>query len=298
MSWMSDFHNTEGNLQFKILEPAQHLRKQVAFYWILKCNIDVPLVEEYLAPDGFEEIIFSYGGPYRRQCCGENDEHFNETLSSSYIVGAKNTGLLCSRENTLNMIGVKLYPQSLYQIFGYSLDQHFNQTLSLKDLNDIGFRELEERLYDAASELDISKILDRAISNIVVDDIAHAKSQSHQRINYATKKIFRHNGMLSIDSLIADLGCHYRTLEKSFIQQVGQTPKSFARNIRFKHALHAFSQTIDRNTPFSVYDFGYYDQSHFAKEFRAYTGTTSTQFVKNSGKISTQVFDISHSHSA
>jgi AraC-like DNA-binding protein len=57
------------------------------------------------------------------------------------------------------------------------------------------------------------------------------------------------------------------------------------------HALHDAKQSTGptRLRDLSVQDFGFYDQSHFIKEFKFFTGATPTAFLRGSQEISTQV---------
>jgi transcriptional regulator GlxA family with amidase domain len=64
-----------------------------------------------------------------------------------------------------------------------------------------------------------------------------------------------------------------RTVERRFAAAMGMTPKRFARIVRFRHA---YRRVLARS-PASATDIdGFYDQSHFLKEFRAFTGSAPT----------------------
>jgi methylphosphotriester-DNA--protein-cysteine methyltransferase len=71
------------------------------------------------------------------------------------------------------------------------------------------------------------------------------------------------------------LGIDYRTLERGFKITVGLTPKEFARVIRFKNVYKAFRQNLCKDPAYFL-DWGYYDQSHYIKEFKYFMGSTPT----------------------
>jgi AraC-like DNA-binding protein len=68
------------------------------------------------------------------------------------------------------------------------------------------------------------------------------------------------------------LGLSERQLERRFLERVGVTPKRFATLRRFERAV-AFTRTAPSLTAVAL-DAGYYDQSHFIREFRRFTGVS------------------------
>lgn len=62
-----------------------------------------------------------------------------------------------------------------------------------------------------------------------------------------------------------------RQLERRFLERIGITPRRFARLRRFERAV----ARLERGTlTDAALEAGFYDQSHFIREFRAFAGTT------------------------
>jgi AraC-like DNA-binding protein len=77
--------------------------------------------------------------------------------------------------------------------------------------------------------------------------------------------------------LARELGVSERQLERRFLARVGITPKRFASLRRFERAL-ALSASADSLGRLAQ-DAGYYDQSHFIREFRSYTGEAPSKLL-------------------
>ena len=77
----------------------------------------------------------------------------------------------------------------------------------------------------------------------------------------------------------SDEGLAYseRHRRRLYQQQIGLAPKQVARIVRFQQALHEL-RTADE-----VSLEGYYDQAHFIREFRAFTGMTPTAYRRAYG---------------
>nr|WP_298727658.1 helix-turn-helix domain-containing protein [uncultured Steroidobacter sp.] len=272
MSWIASSNSTRTDaLYFKVLPPAPALRHWVRYYWILKDDTRSPQIDEYLAPDGFEEIIFSYADGFRREeiCGTETQRHI---LRGSYIVGTKSCGVSCSRIGRLAMIGVKLWPQVLHSFLRSPLHDLSGRPLQLGDVNASVLSELESRLFDADSEPAIKAILDQALLRELSTDF-------NDMLSFSIRELFESRGTLGIDELIGRCGVHYRTLEKAFRERVGVPPKTLAKILRFKHAFNSLSDKAEAGR-LGALECGYYDQSHFCKEFKFFTGRTPTRFFR------------------
>lgn len=75
----------------------------------------------------------------------------------------------------------------------------------------------------------------------------------------------------SIAAVARELDLSERQLERRFLQRVGVTPKRFAKLCRFERALLLLPSAPSLGR--LARDVGYYDQSHFIREFRSYAGS-------------------------
>lgn len=272
MSWITSSISTRAEaLYFKVVPPAPELRPWVRYYWILRDDTRSPQIDEYLAPDGFEEIIFSYADGFRREeiCGTETRQH---VVRGSYVVGTKFSGVTCSRIGGLAMIGVKLWPQVLHSFLRMPLHDLSGKPLQLGDANAPTLAQLEHRLFDADSERAIKQILDQGLLRTLSADC-------NQMLSFSIRALFESRGMLGIDELTQRCGVHYRTLEKAFRERVGVPPKTLAKVLRFKHAFDRLSDKAEA-ARLGALECGYYDQSHFCKEFKFFTGSTPTRFFR------------------
>jgi AraC-like DNA-binding protein len=61
---------------------------------------------------------------------------------------------------------------------------------------------------------------------------------------------------------------------------VGIPPKEVARFYRFAHVLHSLESTQHVDLTRIAHQTWFYDQSHFNKEFVAFTGYTPTEYIQ------------------
>lgn len=285
MNWIRHCQSAQRpGLYFRVLAPSPRLRRFVRYYWVLIDRADAPQTDEYLAPDGFEEIIFSYAEGYRRRQIVA-DSTTEQTITGSYVVGCKSAGVSCARIGTLAMVGIKLWPQCLHSLLDHPLEGLLNTTLELSRLNHRELSRLEDRLFEARDERQIKVTLDETLERMALS------RNANDLVDFSLRRIFESRGTVAVDEIAAQSGRHYRTIERSFKERVGLPPKSLARIVRFKHAFDALNRPgSSEKTGTTVLDFGYYDPSHFAKDFRQFTGTTPSRFMRQRTGLSTDVF--------
>jgi AraC-like DNA-binding protein len=86
-------------------------------------------------------------------------------------------------------------------------------------------------------------------------------------------------GAIRVGRIARDLGVSQDTLEKRFRRDVGASPKQFASIARLRRALELSRENTTLTS--LALDAGYYDQSHFIRDFRAFTGDAPGRFLIN-----------------
>jgi transcriptional regulator GlxA family with amidase domain len=73
------------------------------------------------------------------------------------------------------------------------------------------------------------------------------------------------------------VGLSERSLERYFKQWIGLTPKFYSRIIRFAHIFELVNKDQKNWAEISA-QAGFYDQAHFIKNFRAFTGEEPSKY--------------------
>ncbi|TNE82339.1 MAG: AraC family transcriptional regulator [Bacteroidetes bacterium] len=71
-----------------------------------------------------------------------------------------------------------------------------------------------------------------------------------------------------------------RSLERSFKQYMGLSPKEYLRHLRFLKLIE-LNPELERSGTYLTYELGYFDQSHFIREFKHYTGMTPGAYAQS-----------------
>ena len=82
-----------------------------------------------------------------------------------------------------------------------------------------------------------------------------------------------------VKEVAAETGRRERYLSQVFRERVGLSPKAWCRVQRFQRAVRELHRGADVRWAELALECGYYDQSHFANEFRAFSGIDATTYT-------------------
>lgn len=157
------------------------------------------------------------------------------------------------------------------KFFAEPLHELFGQTLSLADL--LPHSELD-RVSSQVAEArnDVHRIG-------LVEQFLRARLRPREPdplVAAAIDAIQQAHGCVRIAALARQLHLSQDAFEKRFRAAVGSTPKQLASLVRVRHAIAAYRPGTSLSR--LALDAGYFDQSHFIREFRAVTGEAPRRF--------------------
>jgi AraC-like DNA-binding protein len=260
---------SHADFTYKLYLPHPALRPFVRCYWILRGGAERGK-PELMIPDGYVDLIFNYGQSYRRAEFAPELKWLE--ITSSHIVGGRKNSVLVENSANVDLVGVKLNPYGLWALTQLRSAEFFRQIVPLRLLAPF-LGELERRIFDAPEDGGKISVLESFLSGRLLPF-----TNKHPEVQNASRMIVNAGGNMSIKTLGETINLPYKQLERTFERFIGMPPKSFARIIRFKKLL----QSIKRNPGDHTHrylDFGYYDQTHFIKEFKSFMGTTPAVYA-------------------
>jgi AraC-like DNA-binding protein len=149
----------------------------------------------------------------------------------------------------------------------------FNLSLSLDDIFDKdSVTEVEEKLGIATRDKQRIKIVEQFLLSQLKD------IETDKLIIEAVKLIYQTNGTIRIKELNEKLFISQSPFEKRFRKVVGTTAKKFASIVRFNTVLDNLNET--KTLTEICYENNFFDQAHFIKDFKQFTGDTPENFKR------------------
>lgn len=149
----------------------------------------------------------------------------------------------------------------------------FNLSLSLEDVFDKkSVAEVEEKLALASTDNQRIKIVEQFLLSQLKD------IQTDKLIVEAVKLIYQSKGTIRINQLNEKLYISQSPFEKRFRKVVGTSAKKFASIVRFNAVIDNLNQS--KTLTEICYENNFFDQAHFIKDFKQFTGDTPENFKR------------------
>ncbi|GAB2799073.1 helix-turn-helix domain-containing protein [Rhabdobacter roseus] len=240
--------------------PTPPLRDYVRFFWVLEGEVPPgqPYVHRSMA-DGCPELIFHYQGTFTDL----------QQAAPSFTAGMHGQAQRHSRfaiQESFGILGVYLYPFALPRLFGLPASALTNQQATLCELLGPAGQALEERVMLAPDNAQRIRLL----SSFLEKQLAKNEEKT-PRVLSAIQGMIQSQGTLRVQQLAEQSFLSTRQMERSFRYFTGFSPKLYGRILRFQAALSAYGNQSKSLTDIA-YDCGYYDQSHFIHDFKAFSG--------------------------
>ena len=85
-------------------------------------------------------------------------------------------------------------------------------------------------------------------------------------------------GLIDVSSLSEQMNINRRSIERRFASVIGMSPKQLSRVVRLQSTIRILEQKNFTNLTALAYENGYYDQAHFIKDFKEFTGMSPKTF--------------------
>ncbi|WP_353721841.1 helix-turn-helix transcriptional regulator [Dyadobacter sp. 676] len=250
-------------MKYFTIPPTPDLARYVRFFWELEHDLpgNEPYFHRTLA-DGCAEMVFHFKGRF--------DEIFkNDKTETSFHSGVHGQSQSFRRfviGRDFGIFGIYLYPYAIPALFGVPAAEVSNQMPDLTSFLGQAGTDLEEQVMLAADHTSRVAIVSEFLRKCI------RKREIHEPAVFSViSSVIRSNGLARIPDLAARSFLSTRQFERKFLAFSGFSPKLFSRIIRFQSALNEYGNKHKSLTEIA-YECGYYDQSHFIHDFKAFSG--------------------------
>lgn len=256
-------------MEYLTYQPDTDLGTFVKCYWTLKIPKEVPKGRQQVLSDGCMDMIFNLGDDVNRIL--PDDKYLVQPRS--FVLGQIIEPMWIEPTGKVETFAVRFNPGSFSYFTKIAMSDLADKDTELKDLYD------EDKVAIIESEISKTKDTNERIS-LVEDflfDILKESINIPNLVKSMIDRILQTNGAVSIKEVMKDNPSQRRNLERKFAKQVGTSPKQLCRAIRFQKTLKTMLDGNKKLTDVG-YESEYYDQAHFIKDFKDFTGVSPKQF--------------------
>ena len=264
--------------------PALPLDRFVRMLWYTRAP-DPGHRRERVLPTGRTQVILNLARDY---ILDTNQEPKLDTGDSgpllksppSLVVGARSVYEVVDTSDMADLIGIVFEPGGLPLFANDAADLFSNRNVALEDIWGNQARSLRDRLREIPTPTGKLAVLEADLMHRLLARLARRSALFDHAIEYALTRFDRAPGVATVAEVARSTGWSERRFSQVFREQVGLSPKVWCRVQRFQRVVHRLHVGADVRWTELALDCGFYDQSHFANEFRAFSGIDPTTYSR------------------
>lgn len=248
--------------------PIPALRPFVSLVWASAggaSGFEEQMVREHALPSGMMHLVLRLTDSPLRIADPRHDA-IARTVSAALVGGARSGFYVREFSRSSCSVGAVLRPGAAPCLFGVGADELAERHTPLDDLWGAETHRLRARLQESQNAEDRLTLLEAAL-------LAHLPRV--RGLHPAIASVLNESpAAWTVADAVRYSGVSHRRFIALFRQSVGLPPKSWLRVQRFQGVLSALGRDADEPLAALAADAGYSDQSHFNRDFLAFTGVT------------------------
>ncbi|WP_158640630.1 helix-turn-helix domain-containing protein [Anseongella ginsenosidimutans] len=256
---------------FKTFPPCPELAEIVDFYWRSIITLSESLSQEVPTP-------LMQGMTFNLNALAEDMIFPERKLTMKkycYLFGQPvKPRISLSNPRGIDILGVKFKAMGIHRLTGLNMRYLADDIIEADSVWGNEVELLCEQMYEASGTGEMIWMLEKFLTGKL-------RQQQKKRNNLAMAGALELMGGKKFYTLKAIQEMTFtskKTLERYFLDQVGLPPKRYARICRFNLVKNMFDQQPGMNWQEIAFQLGYYDQSHFIKEFKEFSGKTPNEY--------------------
>lgn len=251
-------------MQFR---PSPHIAHIVRHYLVLRGSMPGEAIHRLFA-DGNTGIVFNLAGtgirltgkPMHAEPC--------------WLYGQLSSYRDFSLSGNIDWIVVVLHPYAAHQLWNVPAMEWKDNFFPAKEVLGPAVDSVIAGLLKTTTIQERIDLLDHWIFHLSGNG-----KQAESLLLQAIHQIIASEGVISIHSLLQQLQVSERMLERKFKLTIGISPKQYSGIIRMNVSAKKLKRFQNHASLTSIaYEADYFDQAHFIKDFRKYTGITPWQY--------------------
>jgi AraC-like DNA-binding protein len=261
-------------MQYKEYQPGPLLKDYVQCFFLCRSDSE-GIREDKVFATGCVELLFNLGED------GPQQIKKDETISQPDIQlwGQTIQPFTFTTWGKHVMFGIRFQGHSAACFFHEPIESFNNQVVDGTDIGGKDIKVLHSQLREADS-------LDQQIALVeayLVRRLLMLQSRFGKLplMHSVIRNMEKEDSMDNIHAICSQHGISMRYLQKLFLQYAGLSPLLYNKIVRFQRSIHLVSNKSESLTSIA-YQCGYFDQSHFIKDFKFFTGSVPSRFAPES----------------
>ncbi|MEV0145723.1 MULTISPECIES: helix-turn-helix domain-containing protein [unclassified Nonomuraea] len=198
-----------------------------------------------------------------------------EVFSDGWFMGVWTRRFLVEYPSRVRLVGVHFKPWGLSPFVDMPATELRDRWVPVDAVWQRSADRLRNRLGESASATEMLRVLEEELRS----RLAEAPSRGLDLVRHTGGRLATSHGAVPVGALTDAAGVSGNHLATQFKSHVGVTPKRVARIYRFARLILSVDALRPVDWSELAQTAGYFDQAHFSREFKDFTGHTPTQYL-------------------
>ena len=230
---------------------------------------------ECILPTGRAQVILNLARDFLLDC---PEGRPSRRTPSSLVVGARSVYEVVDTSDMADLIGIVFRPGGFPLFAADAADRFSNRSVDLEEVWGARTRALRDRLREVPTPQARLRCLEAHLADVFRARLLEPRPVHHCAVAFALERFARTPSLFTVRDVARSTGWSERRFSQIFREEVGLSPKVWCRIQRFQRAVQQLHAGVDVPWAELALNCGFYDQSHFANEFRAFSGVDATTY--------------------
>lgn len=261
-------------MKYREILPTAGLQPYVQCYYTFESSTGIQ-VDDVVFPGGHMEMIFNLGeGVWQ----SSDNENYHNTPPVE-LWGKLTQPLAIRSLGKNNMLGIRFHAHSAAYFLADDISRFNDRIIDLRQLLGEPVRTLHAQLLETTALPERIQLIESFLHRRLA--LKAGKTGHIGMIGQIVRELQQNDSPENMEVIAQRYGISSRYLRKLFLQYTGVSPKFYHKISRFQHSLQLINANQSNLTSIT-YDCGYFDQSHFIRDFKLFTGITPSDYAPES----------------
>lgn len=266
------------SFRYHEIAPPLALACYINCFWLME-ESSLSTVADRSVPDGCVELVFHRQNLVERTLV-DCQPQLNPLVE---LIGQQIRAYTVRLLGHNQVLGVRFFPHTFAYFSQMPLSCFTDQVLDARLVFGTHFKELARSVLEA-ERIETAIAL---LNTYFLRQLTRQQLTTKQKlVDFSVQWMLQPGQMGNLDDLTRQAGVSNRYLQQIFEQRVGISPKLLLKIIRFQRTFQHLAMPENSLTDVA-YAGGYYDQSHFIRDFKAFAGVPPSVYRREPTPINT-----------
>jgi AraC-like DNA-binding protein len=255
--------------------PPEALASILHCLWVFE-DEDAGAEPQRIVPDGRCELVVHAGAPYRERGAAEPQGRV-------IFAGQLTAPLWLEATGPASVVGARFHPAAARRFLDMPMDRATDARL---DLTRLWPGETQPLVLEVSGTRDVGARME-AVAGFVQRRVAG--TDPDVILERCVEALAAH--AMPVQAVAELAGVGRRQLERRFVHDIGISPALLANVFRFRRVFDEIERDSARPWTDAALAAGYFDQSHFIRDFHRFVGCTPGEFIASRPSLATALVE-------